>query len=1082
MKKLSLVLVLVLFALGTMIAQRTISGTINDDQGEPLIGANVLVKGTTTGTVTDIDGNYKLSVPEGSNTLVVSYTGYNTQELELGASNIIDVTLATGVLLSDVVVTALGIEREERSLGYSVQEVQGDEITKVPTTNFMNNLSGKVSGVQIRANNNFGGSTNVVMRGNSSITGNNQALFVIDGIPVDNSNKNTRAQRAGSTGYDYGNAATDINPADIESINVLKGAAATALYGSRAANGAVIITTKKGVKRKGIGVSVNSSATFGKIDKETFIKYQDQYGAGYGPYYGSTGYFEDYDVDGDGTMDLVVPTYDDASYGQKFDPNLMVYQWESFIPESDKFGKPYPYVAAKNTPAEFFETEATFSNTVALSGGIDKGTFRLAYTNYNTEGVMPNSELTKHNVNFSSSYDLTDRLTASFVGNYLKQDATGRNSTGYSDNLMSQFRQWWQVNVDMVRLKELYDLTGRNVTWNSVAPWEGNFTPQYWDNPYWTRFENFQTDERSRLIGSFSLTYDLTDWLNVLGRYSVDTYNDLREERRAVGSVPAPFGVTRNDASSGYQRYDLDFTETNFDVMLNAEKDLNEDFSVRGLLGMNIRKATDERVLASTNGGLVVPGLYSLSNSVGSLPLPVENLFERQVNGYYAAVSLGYRDFLYLDITDRIDQSSTLPVDNNTYNYYSISASFVFSKLLSMNTDADWLNFSKLRLSYAEVGNDAPPQSVSNTYPKLDNFGSAISFSVNSTLNNPDLKPERTKSVEVGLEMNFLDRRLGFDVAYYKNNTIDNIMPVSVSRATGYTRQFVNSGEVENKGIEVSLNLVPLRMGGFEWATGVNWTRNRNKVLSLYEGVENLQLRSYQGGVSLNATKGKPYGTIRGTGLMYDDNGNRVVGENGYYIAVADQVIGNVNPDWIGGWHNTFSYNNIGLSFLIDMQKGGDVYSLDQHYGQGTGLPDYTAGLNDLGNPVRDPVDQGGGVLLEGVKEDGTPNDIRVPADYFGGAYYWGNASRNPGELTIYDGGFIKLRELALSYTFKSGVFNGALQNLTLAAVGRNLWIIDKDLPFADPESGLSSGNDQGYISGSYPTVRTIGFNLNFDF
>lgn len=1076
MKKLLLSLSMVLFAVSFAFAQKTVTGTVTDADSDPLIGATVLVKGTSSGTVTDIDGSFSVNVPDGSNMLVVSYTGYNTMEVAITDGKMM-ITMTEGVALEEVVVTALGISRDKRSLGYSTQQVGGEELTRTKTGNFVNNLSGKVSGVQIKTNNNFGGSTNVVIRGNSSLTGNNQALFVIDGVPIDNGNRNSASQQRGSTGYDYGNAASDINPDDIESVNVLKGAAATALYGSRAANGVVIITTKKGKKGKGLGVSVSSSITSGTIDKTTFIEYQNEYGAGYGPYYGSTGYFEDIDIDGDGTLDLVVPTYDDASYGAKFE-GQNVYQWESFVPESPNYGKPYPYQAAATTPVDFFETALSLSNSIALSGGNDEGAFRIGYTNFNTTGVLPNSEIKKNTVNFSSSYDLSDKLTAAFNGTYVSQSATGRNSTGYSDNLMAQFRQWWQVNVDMDALEQYYTESGRNVTWNGVAPWAGDNSPQYWDNPYWTRFENYQTDSRNRFIGSASLSYELTDWLSAVGRFSMDDYSDLREERRAVGSVAAPFGVNSIGENSGYQRYDIGFRETNLDLILTATKELSDKISLKALVGTNIRKSTDDRVQSSTGGGLVVPGLYALSNSVGALPNPTENLFQKQVNGYFGSVSLGYDNLVYLDIKDRVDVASTLPLDNNTFNYFSVSSSLVISKLIN----SDIINFSKVRLSYAEVGNDAPALSVYDTYSKNDNFGSATLFSVNSTKNNDALKPERTKSLEAGLEMNFYDSRFGFDFAVYKNNTVDQILPVSVTRSTGFSRKFVNAGEIQNQGFEASFYAMPVKGDDFSWTTNINYTLNRNEVISLFDGVDNLQLQSYQGGISVNATVGEPYGTIRGTGFMFDDAGNRVVNESGYYIAVADQVIGDANPDFLAGWSNTFSYKGVSLNFLIDVQKGGDVYSLDLHYGQGTGLPNYTAGDNDLGNPIRDPVADGGGVLNEGVTEDGVVNTTRVTADYFGGAFYWGNASRNPGALTVYDASFVKLRELGISYSIPSSVFKDKIKGASLSVVGRNLWIIHKNVPFADPESGLSAGNAQGYLSGSYPTVKTIGAELRFNF
>lgn len=1057
---------------------------VTDTDSEPLIGASVLVKGTSSGTVTDIDGKFSLKVPEGSDMLTVTYTGYDTKNVTVVGA-VVNIVLSEGVALDEIVVTALGISRDKRSLGYSTQSVDGSELTKTKTGNFVNNLSGKVSGVQVKTNNNFGGSTNVVIRGTTSLNGENQALFVVDGIPINNANTNTSGQKGGSTGYDYGNPASDINPDDIETVNVLKGAAATALYGSRGANGVILITTKKGSKNKGLGVSISSSLTVGMIDKSTFIEYQDEYGAGYGAYYGETGYFDDVDVDGDGVTDLVVPTYDDASYGARFE-GQNVYQWDSFVPESSNFGKAYPYQAAASTPVDFFETAMTLSNSVALSGGNDKGAFRIGYTNYNTTGVMPNSEITKNTVNFSSSYELSDKLTASFNGSYINQGAVGRNSTGYSDNLMSQFRQWWQVNVDMNSLEQLYNETGRNVTWNAVNPAGGNFAPQYWDNPYWTRYQNFQTDDRNRFIGSASLNYELTDWLSVMGRFSLDNFSDLREERRAVSSVGAPFGRQRNTENSGYQRYELAYQETNVDVILTADRDLSDMIGLKAFVGTNLRRNLEDRTLNSTSGGLKVPGLYSLGNSSNALPLPFESYWDSRVYGYFASASLDYDDLIYLDGTFRSDVSSTLPIENNTYNYGSVSTGFVFSKLIN----SDVINFSKLRLSYAIVGNAPGPGNVKTTYSTLDNFGAAALYSVAGTQNNLNLKPEKSASIEAGLEMNFYDNRFGFDLSVYKTNTTEQIFDVSTSRATGNSNKFLNSGEIENKGLEASINAAIVKTDNFQWRTSLNYTANRNTVISLFDDgtgnpVQNFQLASYQGGISVNATVGEPYGTIRGTGFMLNDNGDRVVNESGYYIAVADQVIGNVNPDFLAGLSNTISYKTLSLSFLLDMQKGGSVYSLDQHYGQGTGLPAYTIGNNDLGNPIRDPLTDdatSGGVLLDGVDEAGNENTTRVRADYFGGAFYWGNASRNPAELTVYDASFVKLREVALTIGIPSSVFNNKVKGASFSLIGRNLWIIHKNLPNADPESGLSAGNAQGYISGAYPTVKTIGVELKFNF
>jgi TonB-linked SusC/RagA family outer membrane protein len=1070
MKKFLGVFLASIFLLGmrSLAQDRTVTGKVTGEEGSVLPGVNISIKGSTRGTTTNSEGNYSITASP-SATLVFSFIGYQTVEREVGNQNTIDVSLPVDVnQLQEVVVTALGISREKKALGYAVQEIQGEEVSTVKQQNFVNSLSGKIAGIQIRQNNTFGGSTNVLIRGNNSLAGNNQPLFVVDGIPISNYQGNSTNQISGRRGYDYGNAASDINAEDIETISVLKSAAATALYGSRGSNGVVLITTKKGSKRKGIGVNVSSGINFGTIDKSTFINYQKKYGAGYAPWYGPTNpYFEDADIDGDGNVDLVNPTREDGSYGARFDPNLMVYQWESFVPESENFGRPLPWTAAANDPTTFFEQQITYNNSIDLSGGNDMGAFRLGYTNFNDKGIMPNSSQIRNNVSFSGSYNLNSKLRAAFTGNYTRQETIGRFSTGYSDNIMTNFRQWWQTNVDVQRQKYFYELTGRNVTWNMNDPINGDTGPIYWDNPYWTRYENYNSDERGRLYGNMNLNYQLTDWFSVLARVTMDTYKELREERRAVGSIATEFGLQNNEETSGYQRTDIDFTEMNYDLIGNFNKDFGTDFNLTGIAGINIRTEKRENIIQSTSGGLAIPGLYAISNSVNTVPFPSEQLLEKQVNGYYASASLGYKNTYFLELTDRIDVSSSLPQGNNTYNYYSASGSYVFSNHLN----ASWLRFGKLRFGYAEVGNDAPALSVRDVYDRIDNFGSSVLASVPTTKNNPDLKPERTKSWEAGLELNTLQGRLGLDLTVYNVNTINQILRVTQSLATGYGFRYVNAGNLTNKGIEVSLTGVPIQANGLEWRMVVNWARNVNRVGDLYQGVENIVLATYQGGITLNATKGEKYGTIRGTGFNYVD-GQRVVNSSGYYTANPDQVIGVAQPLWTGGISNSINYKGFNLGFLVDASVGGEVYSLDMHYGQGTGLPDYTAGLNELGNEKRAPVDEGGGVLAEGVLADGTPNTQRAPADTYAGYYYWGNASRNPAALTTYDASFVK----------PSTLINKFAQNITISIVGRNLWIIHKNVPFADPESGLGAGNAQGYLSGSYPTVRSVGFKIQLGF
>ncbi|WP_372773222.1 SusC/RagA family TonB-linked outer membrane protein [Mangrovibacterium sp.] len=1082
MKKIALLLAIFAIGLQSVLAQtKEITGTVTSaDDGATIPGVSVSLKGTTLGTITDIDGKYLLKIPENGKTLVFSFVGMQTLEVAITGTTVDAAIEADVVGINEVVVTALGISKEKKSLGYSVTDLGGDAVSTVKQQNLVSSLSGKVAGVQIRQTNNFGGSANITIRGNSSIYGGNQPLFVVDGVPISGASYNSSDQRNGRTAYDYGNALSDINPDDIENMSILKGAAATAIYGSRGANGVVMITTKKGKVRKGIGVSVNSSVTVGKIDKNTFAEYQSEYGAGYGAYYGSTGYFEDYDVDGDGIDDLVVPTYEDASYGAKFN-GQMVYHWDSFVPESDNYLKQYEYKAAEHTPIDFFETEVGFSNNVELKGGDEDGTFRISYTNFKTTGILPNSELIRNTFAVNGDQKINEKLRAGAAANFSFQQTTGRNSTGYSDNLMSQMRQWWQVNVDVKDQEKIYKQTKKNYSWNHQASYGGPVeTPLYWDNPYWTRYENYQTDERNRLYGNAYFNFEATDWVSIMGRVSADTYNELREERRAVGSVAAEFGVLRTEVSSGYQRYEIAFREFNYDLMANFNKDLTNDLNLSGTIGLNVRNEVTSRYQASTLGGLAVPDIYALSNSYSTPSAPVEALLKKRVYGLYAQATLAYKNFLYLNLTDRVDKSSTLPTDNNTYNYYSAAANFIFSTFTK--DELPWLDLGKVRVSYAEVGSDTDPLNVFDTYVKLDNFGEYTLFSYPSTKNNEELLPERSKELEIGLESKMFKNRLGFDVSFYNKTTEDMLIPVELSKATGYSYRWVNAATVENKGVEVGLYVTPVKTKKFSWDVNLNWARNRNEVTELYQGTDNIVINSYQGGITINATKGQPLGTLRGTGYQFDENGNKVVNSSGYYVAVADQVIGDQNPEWTGGITNTLRYKDLSLNFLIDIQKGGDVYSLDMHYGQGTGVLKHTAGLNELGNPMRDAVADGGGVLNEGVTTTGEVNTTRARADYYGGAFYWGNSSRNPAQMTVYDASFVKLREMALTYNLPSNLVSSFAQNISFSLVGRNLWIIHKNVPYADPESGLSSGLSQGYLSGSYPTVRSFGFNLKIDF
>lgn len=1082
MKKilLSLLWVLGLWGSYAYAQTRTVTGTVTaKEDGLPIPGVSVQVVGTTTGTQTDANGRFRLNVPN-SGALKFTFIGYNSQERSInGPSTVFNVVLETSSKqLGEVVVTgALGLNRTRNQQSYAAQQISGDAISSTRSPNVASELSGKVSGLEIRQSNSLGGSTNVVIRGAKSIYGNNQALFVVDGVPFSNGGLNsasisTSTQRTGGGGYDYGSPANDINPDDIESITVLKGAAATALYGSQGSNGVILITTKKA--KKGLGITVNAGVGTGAIDKSTFAKYQNEYGGGYGPYYEDpTGQFFYRDVNGDGKPDLVDPLTEDASYGAKFNPNLLVYQWDAFSPYSPNYKKATPWIAAANGPATFFTHPVINNESIVISNGGDNGDFKLGYTRNNETGIMPNSNILKNNIDFSSNYNITSKLSAGANISYINTVGLGRYGTGYqSDNILNSFRQWFQVNNDVQEMKDQYFASGgKNISWNPTS--DTNPKPIYWDNPYFIRYQNYENDTRNRYFGNVHANYKINSWINVLGRVTVDNWNQLQEERRAVGST----GV------SGYTRRNLSFNETNYDFIANMDKNLTSDLNLKAVVGANIRKQRYQQINAATNGGLVVPGLYALSNSVNTPLAPGETDQSRQVTGVYADATLTWKQLITLDGTIRRDASSTLPKGNNRYYYPSVAGGFIFSQLLKQWT---WLSYGKLRANYAEVGNDAAPYNLLDTYSLNTPFGSIPQANVSTQKNIPDLKPERTRSTEAGLELAFFNNRLSLDGTYYVTKTVDQLIPVPVSTATGYASTYINAGTVQNKGIELTVTGTPIKSKDFQWNVNVNFTRNRNKLIESYKDAsgqfaDNLVLGTFQGNVSLNATLNQPLGTIRGTNFVYK-NGQPVVGADGYYEQDPNpnSVIGNYNPNWIGGIGNTFRYKNLSLSFLIDVRKGGQVFSLDTYYGMDTGLYPETAGLNDKGNPSRLPIAQGGGIILPGVKEDGTPNNVRIENNASGAYGY----ETRPNAAFIYDASYVKLREASISYSFPQKWISGMgpVKGIDLSLNGHNLWIIHKNLPYADPEETLASGNLQGYQSGSMPTVRSFLLNLKVRF
>ncbi|GGC92814.1 SusC/RagA family TonB-linked outer membrane protein [Flavobacterium lutivivi] len=1076
-----LTLFMVLLAQITFAQERTVSGVVSDNTGMPLPGVNVLVKGTNKGTQTDFDGKYSIKANNGE-TLVFTFVGMKSEETVVSSNSINIKMKDNSVELEGVVVTALGITRDKKSLGYSAQKVDGDAVTRTPTTNFTNNLSGKVAGLEVRRNSNFGGSTNIVLRGTKSMTGNNQALIVLDGVPITNVNTNTRDAANGRDGFDFGNSAGDIDPNNIESITILKGASATALYGSQASNGAIMITTKKGKTNSGLGITISTTTSVGMIDKSTFPTYQKKYGEGYA---GEDSSFI-VDVNGDGIDDLLASTGDDASFGNAFDPNILVYQWDSFLPSSPNFGQPTPWVAAKNDPSTFFNKSSSLVNSINLSGGDEKSTFNFGFTNNNETGLLPNSRLNKNTVNGNFSRKLGENLRATAFVTFVDQTTVGRNNVGYGDNLMTGFRQWWPINVDIAALRRAYTANpGFNATWNMIDPAgqdgndSNNLKPAFWNNPYWDRLTNYSSDDRTRIITGGNLSYDITKNLNAMGRVTVETSNDRQELRKEVGSHAEEFGITQEQISSGYSLYTRSFLQTTYDFILTYNAKLTDNIGAKFLGGSTFIKSKLDDFESSTTGGLAAPGLWTLSNS-NVFVAPDESEINYEKLGVYGQASFDYKQMVFLDGTLRRDQSTALPKNADAYNYFSIGSSFVLSEVLKK----DWLSLAKIRASYAEVGND----------PVAGKLGARVNNGLingNPTFGNStvyvdynNLKPEMQRNWELGLEASMFKKRVNLDVSLYKSNTFNQIFNVPQSTSTGFSSSQINAGELQNKGIELSLSVSPIKTNNFEWQASINWAKNKNELIKLDEGRTNLQLATFQDGVSLNATVGEPYGTLRGTGYALDENGNRLVDDDGLYIFEDDKVIGNIQPDWIGGINNRFTYKNLSFSFLIDIKKGGSVFSLDQDYGLYTGLYPETAGLNDLGNPVRNPLTGGtdsGGIILPGVNENtGLPNDVRLDASYAGGAF--GNGIL-PNEGFIYDASYVKLREVVLGYSIPSKLLDRTfIKGLTFSLSGTNLWIIHKNLPYADPEAGNSSGNVQGYQSGVMPSEKVYSFNVKLNF
>ena len=1055
----------------------TVRGIVTtEEDGEPVIGASVIVKGTALGTVTDVNGRFELSgLPPSATRLLISYISLMAKEVAIAPQ--VSVTLKSDThLLDEVVVTALGISREKKALGYTAQEVKQNALVQGKDNNLLNSLSGKIAGVRITNTQGDVGSSRIVIRGETSIAGENQPLFIVDGIPVDNSQLNAR-----SSGRDFKNAIADLNPEDIKTLTVLKGPNAAALYGARAAHGAIVITTKGGDKRqKGIGITLHSSTQVSFV--ATLPEFQNLFGQGAG------GRFSYVDGKGAGVNDGV-----DESWGPRLDIGLLIPQFDSPL-DADGNRVATPWVSHPNNVRDYFRMGISTNNGISVARGDDKYQFRVGYNYEKQVSIVPDAGTNKTNISLNTDYHLAKWIVVGATANYivyrapsLPGSATPSGSNVRSNSPMLQFL-WFGRQVDTNSLKADYT---RN--WNS----------SYYDNPFWSASYNTQSQERHRLIGDLHAEFRLTDGLNVRFRTSTDWYNDRRKSKVKWGSAGAgsPYGSYAEDAYT--------VKENNTEVLATYIKQLNKNWGIDALLGFNVRNKQYENNYQAAPR-LAVADLYTLTNSRD--PLISSNDFYRlRQYGLYGSIQLDYRRWAFLNITGRNDWSSTLPVDNNSYFYPSVTASVLLSEAFGWRSKA--VNYLKIRGGWSQVGADANPYQLATVFTSETAFNGNPLQSSSTIGMNPNLKPEKTSSIEAGFEAAFWDNRLYLDFTYYKTDSRNQILKLATTAASGYTSQVRNAGHIRNRGYEIQLGAVPIQTSkGFRWNLDLNYGANSSKVVKLDDEGLITSYQLYSSGIQILASVGEAYGTLFGTSYVRDANGNVVVDANGLpKISTTNKTLGKFTPDWTGGISNTFSYRSLSLSFLIDASVGGSIFSNTNKTGKYTGVLANTLSGRDaehgglwyytdaMGNNVRlseSPsysVSSDGlyyaqvngqstrvyqdGIMVEGVTESGSKNEEVVSAEKYYHRIY------SIAEANVYDASYVKLREVALSYRLpRLWTQKLHLQEASVTLTGRNLWTIYKSVPNIDPESALTTGNAQGVEAYSLPTTRSFGVNLSVKF
>lgn len=1020
-------------------ADRTIKGIVFDDTEMPIPGASILIKDTKIGVVTDLDGRFSLTFDESMTTpvLVISFIGFTAQEIVVGSQSEYRVTLAPSDLaLSEVVITAFGLARDKKALGYSTQSINGNALAEARAANVANSLSGRVAGVQITSNSSPGSGSHIVIRGSGSVAGNNEPLIVVDGVPLEQTSSKK-----------YGSGLSELNPDNIKEINVLKGATAAALYGSRAANGVIMVTTKNGEGTKGIGLEFNTNMTWDNpLVKPNF---QNTYGggAGYSTWYvdGRNGF----GADGiRGTAGV------DESWGAPMDGSL-VPLWYS-APEK------VALLPQSNNWEDFWETGGTQSFNVALSGGNEQGNFRLSVGKMDQTSIMLNNDYWRNNFKLNTSYKFTPKLQMIVNAEYIKSGSDNRNFSSSQDFI------WAHRHTDYTKLKnwrDYYDIQKATFRPGDDYPY-ANWQHEYFSNPFFFQEAYTNANEKDRLVGNIALNYELNENFSILARSGTDFWSDLRENVTGVE-------FTKNNVKrlGAYQEIALRSQETNNDLILTFDKDISPDFSVKvqagGINRVNSYKRTQVNV-----GELTIDGLYNLGN-YASPTTPSSETSEQVVNSVFGSAQLGFKNYLFVDLTGRNDWSSTLPMDNNSFFYPSVALSAVVTDIFDISSKV--LSFAKVRASLAQVGNDADPYLLNQVYSSMGLWaGSTPTYTESKDIANRNLKPEITTGKELGLDIRLFEGRLGLDMTYYHQSTINQILAVSISTASGYTSQILNAGEITNQGIELMLNARPIQLSsGFSWDVALNFARNRNKVVELAEGLENYILGT-QNSLTSEARVGQPYGTLYGRRYLRSPEGELVYSNGLPILEEGTHALGNIQPDWIGGLSNSFSFKGFSLSTLIDVKMGGDIFDV------GTGLARKT------GQYAETAAGREEGIIGRGVMNVGSPEEpVFIPNDVIVNATTFWN-SQNPRtyhEAGIFDGTYVKLRELTLGYSFPQHFLgNHFIQSMKLTFIARNLAILYKNHPHMDPEVDNKGGNGQGFAYGEMPSTRNMGFNLNVTF